>query len=352
MANGSFTGKLSYDQCYFIGSPADYTKNFKQTYVSLAVVNALIAAPTIFGNFVIILAVWITPALHNVSNLLLAGLACSDLGVGLIVPALNIARIVSKLHNNAFNHWCQIQVAYTFFGVMFCGVSFLTVAAFTIDKSLALHWHLRYASIVTSRRAVYLMVVIWAVFGAMSTLQIWSMTAYRISVCIVVPLFLLGTSFTYLNIYRVLHRHQLQIQSQSLNVFGSHSNSNPGSGIQALNLARYRKSLTGMFTVYCLFIFCYLPYICVQVSTIVLNMIDSSHDNARLYLAVDVTETIVIFNSLLNPVIYCWRMRDIRQAASMVLLILRGKTAVQPISFMDGTSRTWRDASVTIKNDR
>lgn len=325
----------SYDQCYFIdNNPADFTQSHSTTYIAVIVINCLTCLPTIFGNILIILGIWSLPVLHTPSNILLVGLACSDLGVGLLVPPLNIARIVPKLQGKPFNNWCTIQVAYTFFGVMFCGVSFLTVAAFSIDKYLALHWHLRYITIVTSKRVKYIVVSFWIVFGAMSTIQLWSMTVYRILVCIVVPLFLLGTSFTYFRIYRVVLRHKVQIQIQSqattrVEQGGRNSSNSP------LNMARYRKSVTSMFLVYCLFLLCYIPYICVQVVILIttLNLQNDSEIDARsysyLYVAVDVTETIVILNSLINPLIYCWRMREIRHAAKVALSIIRCKSAGQ-----------------------
>uniref|UniRef100_A0A6P8HB56 Beta-2 adrenergic receptor-like n=1 Tax=Actinia tenebrosa TaxID=6105 RepID=A0A6P8HB56_ACTTE len=326
----------SYDQCYFIDdNPADFTQDHSTTYYAIIAINCLSCLPTIFGNVLIILGIWSLPVLHTPSNILLVGLACSDLGVGLLVPPLNIARIVPKLQGRPFNNWCTVQVAYTFFGVMFCGVSFLTVAAFSIDKYLALHWHLRYVTIVTAKRVICIVVSFWLIFGAMSTIQIWSMTVYRILVCIVVPFFLLGTSFTYFRIYRVVLRHKVQIQSQSQVTTHSQqgaSNNNPSS---SLNMARYRKSVTSMFLVYCLFLLCYIPYICVQVTILIttLNFQNDNQINSRsysyLYVAVDVTETIVILNSLINPLIYCWRMREIRHAAKVALSIIRCKGGPQ-----------------------
>jgi len=317
------TTSYRYDQCYFIdNSPADFTPDNSYTYITIIVINCLAFLPTIFGNILIILGIWSLPVLHTPSNILLVGLASSDLGVGLLVPPLNIARIAPKLKEWPVSSWCKAQVAYTFFGVMFCGVSFLTVAAFSIDKYLALHWHLRYTTIVTTKRVIFIVLSFWVIFGAMSTIQIWSMTVYRVSVCIVVPIFLVGTSFTYYRIYRVLLRHKVQIQSQS-------QPSNPGhQNGSSLNMARYRKSVTSMFLVYCLFLLCYIPYICVQVTILITSINFTSGQTLvsnykLLYVAVDITETIVIINSMINPLIYCWRMKEIRHAAKVAFSFLK-----------------------------
>lgn len=324
--------ELYYDQCYFLGQQTHFITEYHSVYTTIIVINGLVCLPTIIGNLIIIIGIWMTPALQTVSNLLLIGLSCSDLGVGLIVPGVNIARNMLKLQEAS--NWCHVQVAYTFFGVMFCGVSFLTVAAFTIDKYLALHWHLRYVTIVTIRRVVFILISFWVIFGAMSTIQIWSMTAYRISVCFVVPLFLLGTSFTYVSIYRVLRRHNSQIQNQSIVAVAASNNSDQ---TFHMNMARYRKSVSSMFLVYCLFIFCYLPYICVQFTVLFTQLTHYINDSSNiynyktLYVAVDVTETIVILNSFLNPIVYCWRMREIRHAAKRLMMMLRSGTMVHPM---------------------
>lgn len=320
-----------YDQCYFLGRSTDFVAQKRPLYTSIIIINGLVCLPTILGNLIIILGICITPSLQTVSNLLLIGLACSDCGVGLIVPPLNIARNFLKFQGG---NWCVVQVAYTFFGVMFCGVSFLTVASFTMDKYLALHWHLRYVAIVTTKRVMYILVSFWVTFGAMSTIQIWSMTAYRISVCVVLPVFLLGTSFTYISIYRVLRRHNNQIQTQSTLCSVQDDNQT-----HHLNMARYRKSVTSMFLVYCLFILCYLPYICVQFIILFTQLsklisdskLDNSNDYGQLYVAVDVTETIVIINSFLNPLVYLWRMREIRHAAKRIVQMFRLGAIVYPI---------------------
>ncbi|XP_032226348.1 beta-2 adrenergic receptor [Nematostella vectensis] len=330
-SNSSATMAENYDQCYFMRNVADFTREFSAAYFFVLVTNAITCIPTILGNCLIIVAIFSTPSLHTPSNVLLIGLASTDFGVGLIVPWLNIWRIVPKLQGKNIEVWCDVQVAYTFFGVMFCGVSFLIVAAFTTDKYLALHWHLRYATIVTTKRVVYIVLAFWVIFGAMSTVQIWSMTVYRISVCLVVPLFLLSTSVIYIRIFRVLRRHKVQIQTQRAQAkaaVNEDSSSGQSTSSDTVNMVRYRKSVTSMFVVYCLFVLCYTPYICVQITVLVstLNLYDAPLEQAYswrgLYVAVDVTETIVILNSLMNPFIYCWRMRDIRRAARNVLYVI------------------------------
>ena len=48
------------------------------------VVNFVSAIAAIVGNSLVLVTIWRTPRLHSPSNVLLAGLAVSDLGVGLI----------------------------------------------------------------------------------------------------------------------------------------------------------------------------------------------------------------------------------------------------------------------------
>ena len=57
----------------------------------------------------------------------------------------------------------------------------------------------------------------------------------------------------------------------------------------------------------------YLPFIVVAPWTI--QEIRSRLPSSALYLALQPTRTLIYLNSLLNPIIYCLRMKEVRQAA-------------------------------------
>ena len=89
------------------------------------------------------------------------------------------------------------------------------------------------------------------------------------------------------------------------------------------NLRRRTKSAYSMFLVYCVLLCCYLPYsMCLAVGKL-------TGYKKWNWIEIDFTLTIVNINSSINPLIYCYRMREIRKAMSHTLyaMILGRKKA-------------------------
>ena len=74
------------------------------------------------------------------------------------------------------------------------------------------------------------------------------------------------------------------------------------------NSARLRKTVGATFYVYVVFLVCYLLLFCVRAVTATRG--ESALGLHLLYYAA----TTMYLNSSLNPLIYCWKMRHIRQA--------------------------------------
>ena len=73
-----------------------------------------------------------------------------------------------------------------------------------------------------------------------------------------------------------------------------------------VNAARLRKTAVATFYVYLVFLVCYLPAFCAGVARI-------HGETSLLSLLSGFSHTFVYLNSSLNPLIYCWKMRNIRQ---------------------------------------
>ena len=79
------------------------------------------------------------------------------------------------------------------------------------------------------------------------------------------------------------------------------------------NTTRLRKSAIGTFYIYFVFLICFFPLIL----TVVVSMVVEARfvTNLLFFYAM----TLAFFNSSLNPLIYCWKMRHIRHAIMDVL---------------------------------
>ena len=72
-----------------------------------------------------------------------------------------------------------------------------------------------------------------------------------------------------------------------------------------MNMARYKKSVSSVLWVQLALVACYAPWGIAVV--LYVNGIGN-------YVVWIVTETLVYLNSSLNPILYCWKIRAVRQA--------------------------------------
>ena len=240
-----------------------------------------------------------TPTLHSPSITLLLSLALSDFGVGLIVHPLFLAQMLGKLTRNKAV-FCEAGISVEITANALCVISLLTVTAVSLDRYLALQLHLRYKELVTIKRVVIVIGIIWAIGAFIGSLWLYKPEMVKIKVTTTIVICLLTASFCYFQIYRVVSRHYhtdviLKCTLEQVNN-------------TAATMARFKSHALSTFWVYCLIVVCYLPYFCVVV---VITLTGLSVAKRFLY---EMTAILVFINSSLNPLVYCWRLREIRNA--------------------------------------
>ena len=107
---------------------------------------------SILGNAVVLAAIKRTPSIHSASMSLISSLPVSDFLVGVIGQPIYIADLLTK--NSSIS---QLSIIV---GFSVCTVSLLTLTAISVDRLLAVHFHLRYPSLVTKSRVKYILAVI------------------------------------------------------------------------------------------------------------------------------------------------------------------------------------------------
>ena len=121
-------------------------------------------------NIIRILALRKTSSLQKTLKKLLLSLAVSDLGVGLLVQPLYIAYLVVSIEKK--NTEIRPDAHYDGIGSFFSYASFFGIVALSADRFLAIHLHLRYQELVTHKRAVAVVILIW-VFSAILTFSVF-----------------------------------------------------------------------------------------------------------------------------------------------------------------------------------
>ena len=219
---------------------------------TIVIINSVLNAPliliSIVGNVLVLLAIFRTPSIHSTSMIMLTSLAFSDLLVGLLAQPLFITDEITSL--TARNPILYRLSAMT--GFFVAGVSLGTITAISVDRVLALHYHMRYAIIVTNTRVKYTVGAIWFAMFLYLGFYLWdkyvfhSMAGALSAVCIII------CTVSYAKIYRIVRVHQQQINIQHNAV----ENKNDGS---KMHLSRVKKSATSTFIFYICMLLCYFP---------------------------------------------------------------------------------------------
>ncbi|XP_078344043.1 melanocyte-stimulating hormone receptor-like [Oculina patagonica] len=255
------------------------------------ILNALLMVINIFENTIVLAAILRTPSLHSPSTILLCSLAVSDLFVGLALQPVYIAYFLTE--NGSLFQALSIMAA------LGCGVSLLIMTAITVDRYLALHYHMRYPNLMTANRAVYTSATLWLISFLLSLLSLWKTSAYFFAAAFGIIVCLLSCTVCYVRIYWIVRRHQLQVQVQQQAV-----ESNAANNTQ--NMLRLTKSATNTFIYHIVMILCYTPLFA--------SMSILAVSRNRWTVAWTLADTVAFMNSSINPLLYCWRLREIRTA--------------------------------------
>ena len=267
--------------------------------IFISTINLPLSIFAIIGNLLIIITLRKVSCLHPPSKLLLSCLACTDLGVGLTSQPLYYVFIMAPEHSRVC-FFASLLSLIT--GSIFCGVSSSTITAISVDRLLALSLGLRYKQVVTMRRVKALVGTHWVLW---TIIMLVAFQNYSIFLGIASAVFLLGimiSSFCYTKIYRTLRLSQAQVQSQ-----GHQGQQNEEA--TPLNKARYKKTVSTALWVQMALLVCYLPFALVH------GFASITEPETPLFnFVLSITTSLMLSNSTINPILYCWRMREMKRA--------------------------------------
>ena len=246
----------------------------------------------IVGNSLVLAAILSAPSLRSPAILLLCNLAVSDLLVGLVIQPLFIAHSFNLTTRLLTSIWLIMSYSA-------CGISLCTMTAIAVDRFLALHYHLRYSTMVTSFRIKTFLTALWLKSFIFSGIYFWSVRIFFLYITIFVCLCLIISVFCYVRIFKIVRHQQKKIHCQ-------HQAVNLPQGSTISNLLQLEKSAINSFLFFIVMVLFYTP-----VSTY-LSLIYATKDGSHR--GWNVAITLVFINSSVNPFLYCWRMGDLRAA--------------------------------------
>ena len=281
--------------CVFLNIQLDQTREMLTTNIIVCFLNSVFSIVACAGNAVILHAIRKTQELHSPSFVLLFCLAASDLLVGLIGQPSFVGFKIAQLGND-FSVSCTLGIIHFISGWTTSGASLLTLSAVSIDRLLAVTLHLRYNTIVTVPRVFQIVVCLWVFAVTIVMLRFW-ITNWLVFPLVILLLTFFVTTLSTLKIFQIARRHQRQITQQQQRVQSN-----------TINVLKCRKSAVTVLYVYGLFVVSYLPVFVVMLIETFTGV------TKTMMIAFNLVVTLVFINSLLNPVVYCWRIREIRRA--------------------------------------
>ena len=276
--------------------------------IFLASFNIFLSVPASLGNVLILWALHKESSLHTPSKLMFRCLAITDLCVGLISHPVFAAKLLFQIHELRnlcyyFGVWGEIL------GIVFSGVSLLTATAISVDRLLALSLGLRYRQVVTLRRVGAILSCFWIVVVAVSLIDgFWGYTVASRVITPIIILCLITSVYCYTKIFLRLRHHPVQVQA------GHAHQGQPNGGGIPLNIVRYRKTVSAALWIQITLVACYLP----QALLIGLFYVISPRE-VSLIIGSSYTTFLVLLNSSLNPFLYCWKIREVREAVKDTL---------------------------------
>ena len=273
--------------------------------------NVFLAFTATLGNTLILIALHKVSSIHPPTKFLLRCLAMSDFCVGVIVHPL-LAAFLMQIERGK---WYILHMTVTTLNFTFCGFSLSTATAISVDRLLALLLGLRYRHTVTLRRVRCL--VVFFLFANAATGFTYSLSSPDFAnragfVVIISSLFL--SVFSHAKIFVKLRQHQAQVRHQHVR----HEQANTDEGIP-VNIERFKKTVSTIAWVQLALVFCYFPlFIFLILSTI------TTADCYKVGSIFNVSAlTIVYFNSTLNPILFCWKLREVREAVKTTVRRIR-----------------------------
>ena len=291
-------------RCFFL-DPLNEYKPGELLYIESVVtslINFIGAFFAFSGNGIICLTFWKSSQLRSQSQLFLWCLAFADFLTGMIVQpfygAYKIVYIAGYVSAS-----CVLRVIIETVAWFSAALSCALVSSIIGERYLALHYHMRYHDVITTKRVI-LYIVFLVIVMAIASLLRFAMANIRpflyFSICgLLLSLITLLTCSW--KIYKQVRRHFLQIHDQN------------SKESKSIDMRRFKKSLINMAYIAILYIIAYMPFTCV------LFLYLHKGFTADVEVAYDITRTLAFVSSIWNPFLYFWKIQELREAVKKVL---------------------------------
>ena len=265
--------------------------------------NVFLSVIATIGNLLILFALRKVISINPPTKLLFQCLAATDLCVGLIEQPLFVTILLTDFASPTALHY--VSQVYSALNFILCGVSLVTAATTSIDRLLALILGLRYKLTVTVKRVRIVLIIFWlASFSVGFSHYIGLYTfAYGSSFGFIF-LCIFASVFSFTKIALKLRQQQAQVQQRV--------EQEQVNGEIPLNIARYKKMVHNVAWLQMALIVCYMP----SLTVILFRMVTQQDEKPFFYYS---AITVLFMNSSVNPILYCWRIGEVKKEVKNTL---------------------------------
>ena len=264
--------------------------------------NMFLSITALLSNALIIVALHKAASLHPPTKLFFRCLAIADLSVGAISqPLFAVFLLLSATTGMKLEFIFYTDKLSKASSFVLCPVSVFTSTVISVDRLLALLSGLRYRHVVTLPRVRAVVLCSWLIGISCGSVFFWNANvAFTVAFALTTSSLTMSV-LSYVKIFRKLRHNQLLIHA----VPQGQQNGRQAS----LKIARYKKSVSSAIWVQVAQVTCYTPFLIV-----IMLMTYDRMSAGKFQIAFEVTATLTYLNSSLNPILFCWRIRAVRQA--------------------------------------
>ena len=253
--------------------------------MAMHTVIVVFAPVAVVGNAVVLAAIWKRSFQRTTFHILLSVLALTDLCTGISSALISVPYLLYSVWNNTTSIIGMLCTTYL------VSETVLVITLVSIERWL----HMTRRSLLTPRRgcpiaAISLILPIpFVTFNTLALANKRFMQGVGVAISAYMASCFLCTFVAYYKIFQIIREHKQRIDGQP-----------------AFNLAKYKKSVVTILYILVLFSICFAPTI---VSLLLLSLYG---ENRKTWTVHYVSSTLLFSSSSVNPGLYIWRMKDVR----------------------------------------
>ena len=284
---------------------------FRYNIIVNTIINFVFSLSSTILNGSVMWVIYFRERLQTSYYLILLSLAITDFTAGLIAQPLHIARITLFIVESGHSS-CALDISTVAIGYSLIAVSFFTVSYVTLERYLAIFYPF-YHERCTRRSSLKWLLLIWIVgsaYGAVGCLPYENARLFFIGmVSVIGTVFLMWNCFAYSKIFYISRKIRQRIKEEQRRFANDE------------RIFKEVKAARTTFIVVASLVVFYGPAF---LTTAVRNKISVFPTFINIW-----AYTLMLINSTVNPVIYCYFCHDIGREMKKLWYIARGKEMPQ-----------------------